>query len=96
MESNLDWMGIAGMAFVISGAVIIAWMARAVILKRMLSRELAKSSLKHEQEYQRVLRESAGAQQAMAERLTHLESIEARLAEIERMLREVDEPVLSR
>lgn len=99
MEANLDWMGIAGIAFVVAMTGIIAWIGRSVILKGMdmsLAREQAKASLKHEQEYQRIARETARAQAEVAGRLVHLEAIEARLGEVERMLREVDEPSLAR
>ena len=49
MEANLDWMGIAGIAFVVAMTGIIAWIGRSVILKGMdmsLAREQAKASLK--------------------------------------------------
>ncbi len=99
MEANLDWMGIAGIGFVIAMTGIVAWIGRSVILKGMdmtLAREQAKADLKHEQEYQRLAREVAHAQTEVAERLKHLEAIEARLTEVERMLRAVDEPALAR
>jgi hypothetical protein len=98
VESNLDWMGIAGITFLVAMTLIVAWIGRAVVLKAMdmsLARAQAKVDVKHQQEYQRISRETAHAQEALAERLKSLDGIDVRLAEIERMLREVDEPALA-
>ncbi|MDA0269908.1 MAG: hypothetical protein O2798_08710 [Chloroflexi bacterium] len=98
MESNLDWMGIAGITFVVAMTLIIAWIGRAVILKGMdmtLAREQAKADLKHQGELRRIAQEATQAQQTISEQLKRLEGIEERLGSVERMLREVDEPSLT-
>ena len=99
MIENFDAMAVAGMVFAIAMIVVIAWIGRAVILKGMemgLAREQAKATLKHEQEYQRIAREASRAQSEVAEQLKRLDVMEERLANIERILREVDEPVMAR
>ncbi len=102
MTPNLDIMGVAGMVFVIAFMVVIAWIGRAVILKGMdmaQAREQTKADLKHQEELRRLAQQALRAQDATAEqlrRLEHLEGIETRLAEVERLLREVDEPALAR
>lgn len=99
MEPDVNLMSTMGILFVIAMALIIAWIGRSVVLKGMdmtLAKEQAMADLKHQQEYQRLAREAAHAQAGVAEQLKRLDSIEARLATIERILREVDEPVVAR
>lgn len=59
------------------------------------ARYVAKAAASREQEYRRLAQQATRVEQDVAERLGRLEGIESRLAEIERVLREVDEPALA-
>ncbi len=90
---------LAGMIFAMTGfailAIVFTVLARQVMLI-MRERTRTNATLAELREQRRLADELATAQRETAQALTRLEEVEQRLATVERMLREVDEPVLAR
>ncbi|RLT39199.1 MAG: hypothetical protein DWI58_13620 [Chloroflexi bacterium] len=90
---------LAGMLFVMTGFAIIATGITIIVRQGMVmeqDRRKTAATVSEQHEYRRLAEESATAQRETAQALTRLEDVERRLAAVERMLREVDEPVLAR
>ncbi|MCK9496548.1 MAG: hypothetical protein M0R75_13775 [Dehalococcoidia bacterium] len=93
------WMGTMGMIFVLVLLGMGLWFVGSMGRKGMdmqQAKHLAEFSAEREQAYRELAQQAARAQTDIAEQLKHLAGIEARLAEVERMLREVDEPAVAR
>lgn len=95
MIDNFDAMGVAGMTFAIIFIGLVLWFV-ATMGKKGMDMQQAKIVARYrstrETELQRLAEDATKAQAEVAEQLKRLDGIEARLTEVERMLREVDEP----
>lgn len=97
MSLGLD--GLMGMIFVMVIMALLAWLVRTVVIKGIelqQTRVTSRAAAAHEQQYRELAQQAAAAESEMAGELRRLGTIEQRLTEIERMLREIDEPVPAR
>ena len=85
------WMGTMGIIFVVALFALIAWLVRSIVLKGM-DLQQARADRARLQDYQQLAEAATTAEANVATELKRLTGIEQRLAEIERMLREVDDP----
>ena len=99
MPDSETWMGTMGMIFALTLIITAVWFVATMGKKSMdyhQATEAARANGAREEELRRLAETAVQNQAAVAERLAHLDAIEGRLTEIERMLREVDEPTLAR
>lgn len=94
--SNDPW---AGIIFTVLVTLILS-VALTVIAFRMIgflqARTAARVAASAERDYRDLAQQSVQRQDELIAELNRLERIETRLGEVERMLREVDEPALAR
>jgi len=94
--SNDPW---AGIFFVVSTMVILGTVFTAIafrVIGLLQARSRAQIAAVGDHDYRELARQSIGKQDELMARFDRLERMDMRLAEVERMLREVDEPVLAR
>lgn len=95
MIENFDAMAAAGMLFAILFIAVTLWFIATMGKKGVdfqQAKYLARINSAREEELRRIAVEATQAQHETAAALRRLESIEDRLVQVERMLREVDEP----
>ncbi|MQC17654.1 MAG: hypothetical protein DWG80_01090 [Chloroflexi bacterium] len=94
------WMGTMGMIFVLVLMGLAVWFIATMGKKSMdlaSAKAQARAAARGDQEMQRIAREAVQAQDRIMEQIQKMETtLDARLSEVERMLREVDEPSLTR
>jgi hypothetical protein len=85
------WMGTMGIIFIIALLTLGVWFVRSVVLKGMDVGQASEDG-KRRDDYRELAERATKAQEEAGAQLARLDDIERRLGEIERMLREVDEP----
>jgi len=82
-----------GLTLILGTIILVTAMIKT--LDFLKARVTAKATATSEQDYRRLAQQATRSHEQVAEQLKRLESIDTRLAEVERLLREVDEPALA-